>query len=278
MYLTNNVVVGEERNLAYIIGLPEKAELGAPWEVSSGRSLPSDGEVIIDRNIAEKSGIGLGDNVEILGEEFEVTGLSEGTASLVNSVAFISMDDFKEMRGSYGTMSFLLVKVLHGESPEIVASRIENRVRDVTAQSGNAFAAQERKVVKDMSTDLITIMNLIGFLIGLAVMALTVYTSTLSRRREYGMLKALGARNMDLYRTVLAQAMLSVILGFLFGLTLTFLLTAIIPIFGSNLSLEISLTSLIKVGSISMVIAMVSAMIPIRQIAGLDPAMVFRGK
>ena len=65
-----------------------------------GRSLP--GAVcpekvksIIDRTIAEKSGIQLGDEVEILGEEFEVTGLSEGLASLVNSVAFISMDDFE---------------------------------------------------------------------------------------------------------------------------------------------------------------------------------------
>jgi putative ABC transport system permease protein len=129
-----------------------------------------------------------------------------------------------------------------------------------------------------MSTDVITIMNLIGFLIGLAVMALTVYTSTLSRRREYGLLKALGARNADLYRTVLAQAILSVILGFLFGLILTLMLTIVIPIFGSNLVLEVSRISLLKVGSVSLLIAAISAMIPIRQIARLDPAMVFRGK
>ena len=278
MYLTNNVVAGDERNLAYIIGLPEKPELGGPWKISSGRSVPGKGEAIIDRNVAEKSGIALGDEVEIMGKEFEVTGLSEGTASLVNSVAFISMDDFEDLRDSYGTMSFLLVKIVDGESPELVAARIQDRVRDVTVQSRSAFAAQERKVVKDMSTDVITIMNLIGFLIGLAVMALTVYTSTLSRRREYGMLKALGARNKDLYRTVLAQAVLSVLLGFLFGLVLTLLLTMLVPVLGANLLLEISLTSLLKVGSISLIIAMISAVIPIRQIAGLDPAMVFRGR
>ena len=133
-------------------------------------------------------------------------------------------------------------------------------------------------MVKDMSTDVITIMNLIGFLIGLAVMALTVYTSTLSRRREYGMLKALGARNRDLYGTVLAQAILSVILGFLFGLVLTLLLARLVPILGANLLLEISLLSLLKVSGVSLVIAGISAMIPVRQIAGLDPAMVFRGK
>ena len=193
-------------------------------------------------------------------------------------MAFISIDDFEEMRGSYNTVSFLLVKVSNGESPEIVADRIEAQVRDVTAQTKSDFAAQERQVIKDMSTDVITMMNLIGFLIGLAVMALTVYTSTLSRRREYGMLKALGARNSDLYVTVLAQAILSVVLGFLFGLALTLLLAVVVPIFGSNLALEVSRASLLKVGSVSLVIATVSAMLPIRQIAGLDPAMVFRGR
>ena len=278
MYLTNNVIVGEERNLAYVIGLPEKAVLGGPWEIFSGRSLPGKSETIIDRNVAEKSGIGLDDKIEILGEEFEVIGLSGGTASLVNSVAFISMDDFENLRGSYGTISFLLVKVLEGESPEVVAARIQAQVRDVTAQSGRTFAGQERKVVKDMSTDVITIMNLIGFLIGLAVMALTVYTSTLSRRREYGMLKALGARNRDLYVAVLVQAVFSVILGFFFGLLVTFLLKVAIPLLGSNLILEISSISLVKVGSLSLLIAAISAVIPIRQIAGLDPAMVFRGR
>jgi putative ABC transport system permease protein len=278
LYLTNNVVSGDERSLAYIIGLPENAEFGGPWSISSGSSLPGKGDVILNRNIAVNSGIALGDKVEILGDEFKVTGFSEGTASLVNSVAFITMDDFEEMRGSYNTVSFLLVKVNDGESPKIVADRIEAQVRDVTAQTRDDFAAQERQVIKDMSTDVITIMNLIGFLIGLAVMALTVYTSTLSRRREYGMLKALGARNTDLYLTVLAQAILSVMLGFLFGWAITLLLTIVIPIFGSTLALEISRASLLKVGSVSLIIAAISAMLPIRQIAGLDPAMVFRGR
>lgn len=277
-YIANNIIVGDERNLAYIIGIPEGARFGGPWRIASGRSLPGEGEAIIDGSVAEKSGITLGDKVKILGEELEVVGLSEETSSLVNSIGFISMKDFERLRGTYDTVSFLLVRVDEGQSPALVAARIEAQVRDVTAQTRDDFAGQERKVVKDMSTDLITIMNLIGFLIGLAVMALTVYTSTLSRRREYGMLKALGARNTDLYRTVLAQALLSVTFGFLFGLAITLLLSSVIPMLGTNLELEVSLISLVKVGSVSLIIAALSAMLPIRQIAGLDPAMVFRGR
>jgi len=278
LYLSNNVVAGDERNLAYIIGIPEDAVFGVPWEITSGRSIPVEGEAIMDGGIAEKSGIALGDEVEILGEEFEVVGFSGGTSTFTNSVAWISAEDFENLRGVHDTISFLLVKVEEGKSPEAVAARIEAQVRNVTAQTRNGFAAQERKVVKDMSTDLVAIMNMIGFLIGLAVMALTVYTSTLSRRREYGMLKALGARNSHLYLAVLSQAFLSVSLGFVFGLIITLILTVVAPFIGSNLTLVVSPNSLVKVGGVSLIIAAVSAMIPIRQIAGLDPAMVFRGR
>jgi putative ABC transport system permease protein len=109
-------------------------------------------------------------------------------------------------------------------------------------------------------------------------MALTVYTSTLSRRREYGMLKALGARNRDLYFTVLAQAILSVLLGFFFGWAITWLLTLVVPLIGLPLTMAVNPKSLIKVGAVSLLLAGLSAMAPIRQIGGLDPAMVFRGK
>jgi putative ABC transport system permease protein len=278
LYLSNNIVMNDERNLAYIIGLPENARIGGPWNVSSGLSLPGVGEAIVDRNIAEKSGVSLHDEIEILGEEFEVVGLSEETSSLVNSVAFISTKDFEELRGNYNTFSFLLVKVEPGESPQVVAARIQSRVRDITVQTTDDFATQERKVVKDMSTDVITIMNMIGFLIGLAVMALTVYTATLARRAEYGVLKALGAHNGHLYQAVLAQALLSVAFGFAISLVITLILSAIVPLLGVSMVLEVSGTSLLKVSTFSLVIAGIAAILPIRQITGLDPVKVFRGK
>ncbi len=276
LYLTNMIVVGQERNLAYVIGLPPDAVVGGPWRVARGISIPTAGEAVIDRGVAEKSGMEIGDKVKILGQEFNIVGLSEGTASLVNSVAFISMEDFARMRGNAQAVSFLLVRVRPGESPETIAARIEAKVDGVTAQSRLAFGEQERKVIKDMSTDVVAIMNLVGFLIGLAVIALTVYTATFARRAEYGVLKALGARNGRLYRVVLAQALYSAALGFALGLAFTLLLSVIVPRLGLNLALQVSGASLLKVGSLSLVIAGLSAILPIKQIAGLDPAVVFQ--
>lgn len=278
LYLSNNIVMGNERNLAYIIGLPMDASFGGPWKMNAGRNRPGKGEAIIDRAVAEKAGVSLGDKVRILGKELEIVGLSEETSSLVNSVAFISMEDFQEQRDNFDTFSFLLVKVKAGEDAKLVADRIQAEVQDVTVQTRTDFARQERKVVKDMSTDVITIMNMIGFLIGLAVLALTVYTATLARRSEYGVLKALGIHNGYLYRTVLAQAFISVILGFFISLIITLMMTAIVPRLGLNMILVISGVSVLKVGGASLIIAGVAALLPIRQIAELDPALIFRGK
>ncbi|MBI5563902.1 MAG: hypothetical protein HY870_03330, partial [Chloroflexi bacterium] len=75
-----------------------------------------------------------------------------------------------------------------------------------------------------------------------------------------------------------AQALISVGLGFALGLLITLGLSAIVPYLGVSLSLQINGAALIRVGGLSIVIAGLSAMLPIKQIAGLDPALVFRGK
>ena len=291
MYVTDTMDVGpkQDRYAVYVIGLPPGATIGGPWRIARGVSIPAEGQAVIDRGVAEQYALGIGDKVKILGQELTIAGLSEGTGNMLNSMAFITLDDFTRLRGNIQmggdtssdatmpTVSFVLVKVKPGVSPEAVATRIEQEVTSVTAQSREAFATQERKIVKDMVTDLITTMNLVGFLVGLAVMALTVYIATLSRRQEYGILKAVGAHNRYLYGTVLAQALYSVVLGVALALSITFLLSVIIPNLGSNLALEISSASLLKVSILSLVIAALSALLPIRQIAGLDPALVFKG-
>jgi putative ABC transport system permease protein len=277
LYVTNVVVIGDSRNVAYVIGLPDGAQAGGPARTVAGRGLPRPGEAIIDRSIALKAGVGLGDEVKILGRAFTVAGLSTGMVNLVSSVAFISMEDFRQARAGSDAVSFLLVRARDGVPPADLAARIEDQVGGVTAQTTAEFAAGERRVIRDMSTDLLAIMNLVGMLIGLAVMALTTYTASLGRRAEYGVLKALGARNADLRLTVVIQAMLSVVLGFSAGLSLTLLLAAVVPLTGANLLLLVTSGSLVKVGVISFVIAGASAVLPVVQIGRLDPAQVFRG-
>src|SRR5262249_5612692 len=162
------------------------------------------------------------------------------------------------------------------ESPRAVAARIASASPDATVQTRAQFAGEERRLIRDMGSSLLSLINGFGLLVGLAVMALTVYTATLARRAEFGTLKAIGARNGHLYRTVLAQAYISVGLGLVAALAVALVLAAVVPRLSPGLELALGAGSLLKVVGASLVIAGVSALLPIRQIAGLDPAIVFR--
>ena len=273
---TDTIAAREERAVVYVVGLPAEAQLGGPWNVVEGSSRVDRGEVIVDAGFARRAGLGIGDTVTILGGEARVVGLSEGTASLVNAVAFVSIDDFRAARGGASIVSFVLVRVAPGTDPDALAAAIERKVGGVTAQSRAAFADQERRLVMDMSADVISIMNAIGLIVGLAVMALTIYVATLARRREFGALKALGAPTSFLYRVVLTQAFLSVLIGFAAGVLFTGLLGLVVPRIGLDLELSITFDSLVKVGAASAAIAGCAAVLPIHAIARLDPVAVFR--
>jgi putative ABC transport system permease protein len=273
---TDSVSAGEERAVVYVVGLPNGATMGGPWNVVEGSSEAHSGEAIVDEGFARRAGVRIGDSVTILGGEARVVGKSEGTASLVNAVAFVSADDFRAARAGASIVSFVLVRTASGFDPAVVASVIEREVPGVTAQSRPAFADQERRLVMDMSADVISIMSAVGFVVGLMVVALTIYVATLSRRREFGALKAIGAPNRFLYGVVIIQAFLSVLIGFAAGVVFTGLLGIVVPRLGLDLQLSITLASLVKVGAVATVIAGCAAVLPVREIAGLDPAVVFR--
>ena len=277
LYVTYPVVNRDRNQIAYVIGLPADARMGRPWSISAGSDLPGPGQVVLDRSTARALGVGLGESVRIFGRKFQIVGLSEGTASIGNSIAFIAFADFARMRRTRNTVSYLLVKVDSSAQPTEVAQTIEETVEGITALPRAVFAGEERRLVKDMGADAVTIMNLLGFAIGLAAMALTTYVATLSRRAEYGMLKALGAGARRLYGVVLSQALISVGLGVLVAVAVTWLLAVLIPLSDARLALEMRADSIVRLTTASIAIAGLAAVLPIWQIAGVDPAIVYRG-
>lgn len=276
LYAQDMIEAGGKEYIAYIFGVPPGAPMGAPWRIVAGASVPGHGEAIIDHAIAGKAGVGVGDQVTVLGKQLRIAGLTAGTSSLVSSATFVRMEEFAEVRGGGDVISFVLVEVAAGESASAVSSRIAGGVGGVTVQTRAEFAAQERKLVEDMSADIIGIMNAAGYMTGLAVVVLTVYMATFARRREYGVLKAIGVRNGRLYQVVVLQAIISAGLGLAAALAITLLLSVAVPRLNELLVLSLSPGSVLRVAAISVVLAAVAALLPARQLAGLEPVTAMR--
>lgn len=276
LYTTGTVTAHDDDAVAYIIGLPANPPMGGPARMADGSNDMALGQAVIDARAASQLGVGIGDQVVILGHTFEVSGLSADTSNLVNSIAFIRFEDFAAVHQPESVISYVLVRAAHGFQASTVAAAIETQVSGTTALATTAFSSEERRLVMDMSGDVIAIMTVIGFVVGLVVVALTVYLATLSRRREFGILKAVGAAPRVLYGIVVAQAVLSVAIGLLVGLAFTTALAVIVPTTGAALELAIRPDSVLEAAAFATVIALVSALIPVRQVAHLDPLIAFR--
>lgn len=276
LYTTSVIETGQADVLSYIIGFDPAEPLGGPRTVAAGTAYVKRDEVIIDIAVARSQSLALGDEIDILGRTFTIVGLTRGLTNIINSVVFIHLDDFRQLRGN-DALSYALLRIEPGYDPAQVAAVIMARDDAVTALSQAEFAREESQIIQDMSVEIISLMNLSGLLIGLAVTALTLYTSTLSKRREYGVLKAIGARNSHLYAVIIVQAVLSLALGFGVAVSVVWALGQVLPVFVPGLNMTLTQTGVLRVVSASLFIGIVAALAPARQIARLDPAQVFRG-
>ena len=276
LYTTSILKTSEADVLSYIIGFDPDEPLGGPSEVVAGTAVVAIDEVIIDEAIARAQKLELGDEVEIMGQAFTIVGLTRGLTNIVNSISFIHIQDFQRLRGD-GVISYALVDVATDTDIDRVTAKINGRSDRVLALSTADFSREERQIIQDMSVEILNIMNLSGFLIGLAVTALTLYTSTLRKRQEYGVLKAIGAKNRHLYAVVAVQAALSLVLGFVAAISLVWLLGQLVPLLVPGMGLAITQTGVSRVLAASLIIGIIAALVPAWQLARLDPAEVFRG-
>jgi putative ABC transport system permease protein len=276
LYTSGVIKVGGANFLSYIIGFDPDAPLGGPPVVIAGTNRLQRNEAIVDEAVARSQALGLGDEVEILGETFTVAGLTWNFTSIVNTVTFIRLADFQILRGGE-SISYALLQVAPGTDAEAIAEAITTRNDDVLALTRADFAREERQIVKDMSAEILNIIDLSAFLIGLAATALTLYTNTLRKRQEYGVLKAIGAANRHLYAVVVVQALVNLVLGFVVALGLVLALRQMLPLVVPNVSLTLTRAAMMRVLVTSLGIGVAAAWVPARQLARLDPARVFRG-
>ena len=272
LYVATMLERGEARGIAYLIGDDSG---GAPIPLVAGRR-PRSGEVLLDRGLARSLGVEAGSTVQALGRTFRVSGEVEGLASITNSVAFAPRRELARLLGTPGVVSYVLVRARRGVAPEALTGRIERAVPGVTASTRAEFARSERRVVGDMSTDLVRAMIVVGFVIGVAVAGLVAYSSTLAQLRDYAVLRALGLRARRALGLALAQVGAMVVAGFALALAVVILLSLVLPKLSPALALAVRPGDVAQALAVAGAVAVAAAAFPVVRVARVDPASVFR--
>ena len=115
----------------------------------------------------------------------------------------------------------------------------------------------------------------LGCLVGIVVVAQTLYTSTMEHLKEFGTVKAIGGGNLEIYRILGKQATIAAIAGFVMGAFMAYAMRPAITKIDLKLIIPPVFVAIVFVGAVVMCLA--AAMISFRKVASIDPALVFRG-
>jgi len=170
------------------------------------------------------------------------------------------------------TTSFVLVGT---DNPDAVMGRLNAAGLNAVPQS---VIAQNDLALKSAAyTTGMRAMLLVSFGIGCIVVALTTYTGIVDRRRDYGIIKALGATRPRLLRIVVGQSCVLSCAGLVVGMILYLGGKALLDIVRPEFAITIGFENLAKALAATVVMGVVSSIIPAHRLAVIEPAVAYKG-
>ncbi len=265
-----------------VVGFEPGSGLGGPYDIVAGdvNELRNDDTVFVDEIYLPKLGIqGIGDSVEIFGRRARVVGLTRGILSFTTApyvfTSFKNAQNYQRL-GNDETM-FLLVKTKPGANVARVQADLKRSISGVDVYTREELRQKTMNYwVFSTGAGTTTLMGaVLGLIVGIVVVAQTIYSATIDHIREFGTLKAIGARNSHIYRVILSQSALSAVFGYAFGISAAKLVSLATE--GSNVPILLPLETAIGIFAMTILMCLTASAISIRKATSIDPAMVFRG-
>jgi putative ABC transport system permease protein len=177
--------------------------------------------------------------------------------------------DLKRLFGESGADLFA-VEVAPGYNTDEVAQAITNRFEareGIQVQTTQTFKAGVMENYNRISS-LFNVLVLVGVIIGTMGLVNTMTMNILERRRELGMLRALGSTRGQLVRVVLAEALTIGLVSAIYGILFGFILTRVmIPVTNLITGYDLQYAFNVRPYLVSLVIAL-----GVSQFATLAPA------
>jgi putative ABC transport system permease protein len=266
---------GKDTDL-FLLGVNRATRAGWPAALRAGEEpIPDRGEVVIDRVFAKNFSVEAGDVLPIGSGGLRVSAVVSGGNAFAYQFAWANLEDVAALSGAQGLVSYFLVNT-EGGSADSVGRRVEQQVPGTTVFAGTELADRNADNLREGFLPVLWVLVIVAFVVGTAIIGLIIYTATVEKSREYGVLKAIGFSNRQLYKVVFQQSLLAAIAGFVLGSLLSLLLgpaiERIVPVFVT----EIRVGDILFAGVGAIAMAIVASFVPARPVARLDPAEVFR--
>jgi putative ABC transport system permease protein len=252
-----------------------------PWAVNEGdaRDLKRGSYILMDRSAERRFGpFAVGEYREILGRRFKIIGTTSEAASFTTApIVFMDFKNAQELLQTVqGKAQYILVKLAPGADRAAVMAQIQEKLpyNDVYTKEDWARRSRTYWVVSTGLGMNMGVTVFLGILVGIVVVAQTLYTSAVEHVKEFGTVKAIGGSNWDIYRILGEQALIAAVVGFVAGAIISLALRPVMAKLYLNVLISPGFAAAVFAGTVLMCLG--AAMLSFRRVATIDPALVFR--
>ncbi len=281
------------------------------WEITDGKWIDEQADdenvVMVGTSIAEKYGIKAGDTIALKGSvseaDFKVVGVFDAGDEEDEKV-FAPLDAVQNLAGLDGSIDSIEVSALTTPDNELsekaakdpksltikqyetwyctayvsaICYQIQEVITDSVASPVRQVADSEGAILDktQLLMILITVLSLIGSSLGICNL---VTASVMERAGEIGLMKAIGAQNRSVTALVLAEIMVTAIVGGIAGFFAGNGFARIIgkSVFGSAFTMRPMLIPIVAV--LVVVVTLIGSIPAVRMLLRLKPAEVLHGR
>ena len=196
--------------------LPEPMKQFKNWQVDKGAYLLDQENLVVGFSIAQQFELKPGDILTIRGKELRLTGILKEMGNRDDLVIYLDMGAAQKLYGVGDKVSFIAVKVDDITQIERYSQEIQERA--------NVAVVSDKQLIRSVLAIVGTVRNTLQMIAAVAVLAAafgiinTMLTAIHERKREIGILQALGAKRRTIFSLFLYESALYGIVGAVVGL------------------------------------------------------------
>ena len=267
-------------NTVLLIGTAGDSPKALPWNIVEGsrQALEAPDTVAIDQSYFADLGVShIGDQGEMNGVSVRLAAITKRIRSFTTlPFVFTSIEEARRLSGAeQNQASYQRVTLMPNADLETVRAELERRLPDTDILTQDEFRkrSQHYWLFQTGAGAALIAGALLGLIVGIVIVAQTLYSSTKDHINEFATLRALGAGAGYIVKVILMQAVLSGLIGYALGMALSMLAIQA----AQDTKLTILMTPQLAGGLFAVTIGMCifAAISAIIKVVRIDPAVVF---
>jgi len=260
---------------------PDEARMVRAYPIVEGRYL-SDSDTastVIAQTLADAFSVKLGDSIRLPSitglTELTVVGLLPANIDSGNEMVLVTLSQAQKMTGEAGKVNVIKANV-EAFADKARRAEIQSNIEAAMGKSykvGTLIAGDEMFATMEMAQIGLSVFGALALFMGGCIIFNTFRTMVTERRRDIGMLRALGATRRTIIGAILVESFLQGLLGAILGLLLGYLMAlGVIKVAQGPLSTFINVKLGLPIVEPGLVVVSILLGVGVTVLAGLIPA------